>query len=45
MSLYNEYECDEDGEESFFCGQCGTEIDQITYLNGDVCNDCENGGE
>ena len=26
-----------------FCGQCGDEIDQITYINGDVCYSCEEG--
>lgn len=42
MSLHNEYECDEEsGEESFFCGSCGNEVDQITYLNRDVCHTCE----
>ena len=43
LRLRDTYECDEDGEESFFCGQCGDEIDQITYINGDVCYSCEEG--
>jgi NADH pyrophosphatase NudC (nudix superfamily) len=43
MSLHNEYEYDEEyDEEYFFCGRCGDEVDQITYINGDVCNKCEN---
>lgn len=37
----HEYD-DDDNEESFFCKGCGNQISQITYVNGDVCNECEN---
>jgi len=43
MSLYEQHEYDDDGDETFFCGSCGKEISQITYINGDVCHTCENG--
>lgn len=43
LRIRDTYECDEDGEETFFCSGCGDEIDQITYINGDVCHTCEEG--
>ena len=30
-------------EETFHCEQCGSEIDQVTYVNNDLCHECEQG--